>query len=192
MSDDEKTIGIFGGYDALPDSPLYRLAYQVGHELARAGFVVLNGGYDGIMAASSKGARDADGRTIGVTCPTVLIKRGSDFTHNEFLDEVVEAPDLFARIEIMMYRCGGYVFMRGGTGTLSELGLIWEYVNKGFIRPRPVVLVGDFWRPTVEAIASARPGAGRHVHFCQTAAEVAATMQAYAVAPEPRSSQKRR
>jgi uncharacterized protein (TIGR00725 family) len=184
MSGSKTTIGIFGGYDALPESPLYKVAYQVGQELARAGFVVLNGGYDGIMAASSKGAKDAGGRTVGVTCPTVLIKRGSDLTHNEYLDEVVEAPDLFGRIEIMMHRCGGYVFMRGGTGTLSELGMIWEYVNKGFIRPRPVVLVGDFWRPTIEAIASTRRGADRHIHFCQTAHEVAAIMTAHAVAPD--------
>ena len=56
---------------------------------------------------------------------------------NEFIDEIWEEPTLFARIETMMRHCGGYVFLEGGTGTLSELGAIWEYVNKGFISKRP-------------------------------------------------------
>ena len=185
MDPRDRTIGIFGGYHARPGSPLHQLAYEVGFELARAGFVVLNGGYDGIMAASSKGAKDAGGRTVGVTCPTVLVKRGPGLQHNPYLDEVVEAPNLLARIETMVHRCGGYAFMQGGTGTLSELGIIWEYVNKGFVRPRPLVMVGDFWASTIAAIAETRPGADRCVHHCHTPADIAATMTAHAIHPEP-------
>ena len=42
------------------------------------------------------------------------------------------------RIDKMMQMSAGYVFLEGGTGTLSELGLVWEYVAKGLIDPRPI------------------------------------------------------
>jgi len=44
--------------------------------------------------------------------------------------------------------------LAGGTGTLLELAEIWELVNKGFINPaKPIVLMGDFWRPLAELMA---------------------------------------
>jgi uncharacterized protein (TIGR00725 family) len=176
-----KTIGVFGSYAAQPGEALYALAYDVGRALGSAGFAVVNGGYDGIMRASSHGARDAGARTIGVTCPTVLRKRGTALRPNEFLDEVHEAPTMLARIEAMMRASGGYVFLEGGTGTLSELGVIWEYVNKGFIRARPLALIGDYWTELVARIAEARPGSDRHIARLTSAEPLAALMRERAV-----------
>jgi len=176
-----KTVGIFGSYAAQPDEPLYREAYALGRELGLAGFTVLNGGYDGIMRASSRGAREAGARTIGVTCPTVLKQRGSETQPNEFLDEVHEAPTMLTRIEAMMRACGAYVFFEGGTGTLSELGVTWEYVNKGFIGARPLVLVGEYWAHLMTRIARARPGADKHVFPVQGAHDVVPVIRQRAV-----------
>lgn len=172
----QKTIGIFGSYAARPGDDLYRQAFEIGRALGSAGFAVLNGGYDGTMRASSEGARAAGGRTIGVTCPTVLKKRGYALRPNAYLDEVYEAATMLVRIEAMMRACGGYVFLEGGTGTLSELGVIWEYVNKGFIRPRPLVVAGAYWRDLLGRIAGARPGADRHVRVAHSPREVAQIM----------------
>ncbi|MFH0981113.1 MAG: LOG family protein [Planctomycetota bacterium] len=177
----QKTIGIFGSYATRPGEALYRLAYTIGHALGTAGFAVLNGGYDGIMRASSQGAWEAGARTIGVTCPTVLRKRGAALRPNEFLVEIYEAPTLLTRIEAMMRACGGYVFLEGGTGTLSELGVIWEYVNKGFIRPRPIVLVGHYWADLAARIAAAREGADRHVLRVQSPETVVLMMSQHAL-----------
>ena len=177
MPTNESTIGIFGSYEPQPGSAEYEQAYQNGFELAKAGFAVLNGGYDGTMAASSKGAKDAGGSTIGVICPTVLIKRGNELQHNSWLDRVIETPDLFARIRTMMDLCNGYVFLQGGTGTLAELGMIWEHVNKGFVPPRPIVIVGGFWNPLVRAIAETRPGAARFLRFADNPERVAVILR---------------
>ena len=176
-----KTIGIFGSYAPAPGAPLYQLAYDLGLQLAQAGFRVLNGGYDGTMRAAAQGAKEAGGKTIGVTCPTVLRKRGASLKPNEFIDEVWEEPTLFARIETMMRRCGGYVFLEGGTGTLSELGAIWEYVNKGFISKRPVVVVGSYWLPLLEVLAHGRPGSDDCVFRTESARQVCEIMAAHAV-----------
>lgn len=177
----QKTIGILGSYATQPGEPLYTQAYDIGYALGNAGFAVLNGGYDGTMRASSQGARDAGAHTIGVTCPTVLTKRGAALLPNEFLDEVHEAPTMLTRIETMMRACGGYVFLEGGTGTLSELGIIWEYVNKGFISARPLVVVGAYWTDLVSRIAAAREGADRYVSRAQTPERIVEIMVEQAV-----------
>ena len=176
-----KTIGVFGSYEPQPGTPLYALAYKLGQCLGKAGFAVLNGGYDGTMRASSEGARSVGARTIGVTCPAVLRFRGRALATNPFLDEVYPAPTMLARIEAMMRASGGYVFLEGGTGTLSELAVMWEYVHKSFLRPRPLVVVGGFWEHLVERIAAARPGADRHIFRARSAEEVAGVMRRHAV-----------
>jgi predicted Rossmann-fold nucleotide-binding protein len=73
----------------------------------------------------------------------------------------------------MMDFSAGYVILEGGTGTLSEFGIVWEYVCKDLIDPRPIFVVGDFWCPLVERIRGVRPKSCRHVHCVETADEIA-------------------
>ena len=42
--------------------------------------------------------------------------------------------------------------MKGATGTLTELGATWEWINKGIIPLREIILYGDFWLPTVKTM----------------------------------------
>ena len=43
----------------------------------------------------------------------------------------------------------------GGTGTLLELAKVWELKNKGFLKAdKPIILLGGFWKPLVELIAT--------------------------------------
>ena len=39
----------------------------------------------------------------------------------------------------------GYVVLKGGTGTLVEIAMVWELVNKGLIPNKPIVAVSPFW-----------------------------------------------
>ncbi|MEJ5198439.1 MAG: DNA-binding protein, partial [Anaerolineae bacterium] len=63
-----RTIAVFGSSRREEESALYREAYELGRVLAGAGYAVLTGGYNGSMAAVSRGAAEAGGRVIGVTC----------------------------------------------------------------------------------------------------------------------------
>jgi len=46
----------------------------------------------------------------------------------------------------------------GGTGTLLELAKVWELKNKGFIKEdKTIILVGGFWKPLVDSVASDNP-----------------------------------
>ena len=170
--DGPPVICIFGSSSRRPGGPLYEQAYAIGHALAEAGYVVANGGYGGIMAASAKGAKDAGGSTIGITCTIFRTARGQPLKPNRYIDREIPRDDPLSRIDRMIRMSAGYVVLEGGTGTLSEFGLIWEYVAKGLIAPRPIFVVGDFWKPVVDRILAARPRHGRNVHCVQTAEQI--------------------
>jgi hypothetical protein len=165
-------VCIFGSYAPKPGDPLWQTAYDIGHQLATAGYDVCNGGYDGTMFASAQGAKDAGGATIGVTCSIFGGYRGKKLEANPAIDTEIHHEDVLDRIQEMMHMGVAYVVLEGGTGTLSELGIIWEFVAKGLIEPRPIFVVGDFWRPLVERVVSARRKHGKHIHCVDTAEEI--------------------
>ena len=169
-------VCIFGSYSPRPGDPLWDQAYAIGHALARAGYVVANGGYDGIMHASAKGAKDAGGSTIGVTCAVFGNDRGKVLKANPCIDREILHDDVLRRIEAMMTMSAAYVILEGGTGTLSEFGIVWEYVCKGLIAPRPIFIVGDFWVPVVEAVRRVRPQHCDCIHLVSRAEEIVAVL----------------
>lgn len=163
-TDGRPVVCIFGSYSPRPESPLWEQAYAIGHALATAGYVVANGGYDGTMRASAQGAKDAGGRTIGVTCAVFSNYRGKFMKANPYIDQEVCHDDILKRIEAMVHMSAAYVILEGGTGTLSEFSIVWEYVCKGLITPRPIFVVGDFWLPVVDVIRRVRPQHCECVH----------------------------
>ena len=64
-------ITVFGGSQPKEGDAAYAEAYQLGKLLAEAGHAVLTGGYIGTMEAASKGANEAGGHVIGVTCTDI-------------------------------------------------------------------------------------------------------------------------
>lgn len=168
-------ICVFGSYEPCEGQPLFELAYHIGHELARAGFVVCNGGYGGTMLAAARGAKDAGGTTIGVTCSIFKDAMGQPAQPNAYIDREIRHDSLLDRIEAMMQLGRGFVILEGGTGTLAEFSIVWEFVCKKFIPPRPIYLVGEFWKPVAESILAIRPRHGEHLHFVQTADQIAAS-----------------
>ncbi len=141
-----KVITIFGSSRPREGEPEYSEAYNVGKELALAGFVVCNGGYGGTMEASARGAKEAGGTTIGVTVDAF------DRIANRWIDKEIREPSLVRRIGTLVETGSGYVIVKGGTGTLLELAYVWEYLNKGFIPEKPIIVVGNFWRGVVDTL----------------------------------------
>ena len=143
----EHTVTIFGSSRPREGEREYLLAYEVGKELAKAGFVVCNGGYAGIMEASARGAKDAGGKTIGIIAD-VFASRNA----NKWIDTTVAAKSLIDRMMELISRGDAYVVLKGGTGTLLEFAAVWEFLNKGLMRERPIVVVGSFWDGVVATL----------------------------------------
>lgn len=137
---------IFGSSKPVEGEDEYEFARRLGYELGKVGFTICNGGYGGTMEATSRGAREAGAKTIGVTVSTF---GGSA---NRWVEQEIKAKDLFERLRILIEKGDAYVVLRGGTGTLVELSLVWELMNKGLIELKPFVAV-NFWTPIVETIS---------------------------------------
>jgi uncharacterized protein (TIGR00730 family) len=155
----DKTITIFGTAKAKFGGAAYTLAYKTGKLLAQAGFTIANGGYGGTMLAAAKGAAEASGKIIGVTC--------SAFTQtaNEYISREIVTTSLDERLDTLIKLGQAYVVLPGGTGTLLELAKVWELKNKGFIEAdKPIILVGRFWKPLVDLIAADDPDSNRCIH----------------------------
>ncbi len=142
-----KTIGVFGSSRRDDASPFWAEAYELGRVLATAGYAVLSGGYGGSMGAVSRGAAECGGCVVGVTCATF-----DPAPCNPWLTEEVKAPTLMARLATMIERADGFVALRGGIGTLSEITLVWSLLQTNELRGKPLVLLGADWRPVVDAL----------------------------------------
>ena len=160
---DEIVVSIFGTGRVRPGEPAFVLAEQVGRALAQAGFTIANGGYGGTMLAAAKGAAEAGGKVIGVTCRA--FKRS---VANEFVTREVVADSLQERLHNLIKAGRAYVVLPGGTGTLLELASVWELKNKGFLDDaKPIILMGESWRPLVDLVAADDPRCARQVVFAE-------------------------
>ena len=146
----EKTVAIFGTGRATVGDPAYKLAYEMGRLLAQAGFTIVNGGYGGAMLATAKGASEAGGEVIGVTCSA--FKRS---TANQYITREIVTESLDERLDTLIRLGQAYVVLGGGTGTLLELAKVWEFKNKGFLEAhKPIILIGRYWKPLVDLVAA--------------------------------------
>ena len=168
MANAQKTVAIFGTSKARVGAGIFEQAFKLGALLAENGMTVTNGGYGGVMLASAQGARSKGGTTIGVTCSK--FGRGGA---NEYVSEEIRTKSLQERLERLVNAGDAYVVLPGGTGTLLELGHIWEFKNKHFLdESKPIIIVGSFWKPLVEMITNIDGESADHVTVVQTVEEV--------------------
>ena len=148
-------VAVFGSSRAVPGDGDYETAAEVGRLLAEAGFGVVNGGYDGLMAAVSQGVAEAGGRVIGVTAPAFFPGRSGA---NRFVAEEIQTACLTERLHVMSQRTAAAIVLPGSIGTFTELAVYWNDAYLAPLReapPRPVVALGGRWRPLLEQLEAA-------------------------------------
>ncbi len=137
---------IFGSAVAHPGEPAYQAAQALGSSLATMGWSVATGGYGGTMEAVSRGARQAGGHTLGVTCDQIEAWRG--VVPNTWISEEIRCHSLRERMYELIQRGRVLMALPGGIGTLSEVALSWSLIQTMEIGPRPLILIGAGWRTT--------------------------------------------
>jgi len=142
----QRVITVFGSSRIAEGDAFYAEARALGRALAAAGFVVCSGGYGGVMEAVSRGAKDAGGRTLGVTAAAFRSRV------NRWVDEEFRVTTWEERLFELVRRGQGYVACRGGTGTLVELAVVWEMLNKRIMLHKPFAVLGGFWEPVLERV----------------------------------------
>jgi uncharacterized protein (TIGR00730 family) len=168
-SNSQRVISIFGGSSPREGSAAYQDAFDVGSLLAQRGFAVATGGYSGTMTAVSHGASEAGGQVIGVTCDQ--IERFRPLGPNPWIDEEIRFSTLQDRLIHLVRNNDGMIALPGGIGTLSEMALAWSYLQVGEISPRPLSLLGEIWRETVNGFVDplyVRDDHVRLLHFADS------------------------
>jgi uncharacterized protein (TIGR00725 family) len=145
-------VTVFGSSRPREGEEQYAAAMTLGAELAAKGLVVCSGGYGGVMEAVSRGAKNAGGQTLGITAKFFRARA------NKWVDEEIRMKTWQERLFELVRRGRGYVACRGGTGTLVELAVVWEMLNKGAMARRPLVVLGDFWRPVIDRVREVELG----------------------------------
>ena len=141
----ERIVTIFGGSKCNENSEEYQQAMEIGSRLAEAGFTICTGGYLGVMEAASRGAREKGGRVFGI----VMNQFKSE--PNRYLTDKVASAHFYERLQNLITRSVGFIAIRGGMGTVTEISLVWNKLMTGVLEPRPLVLLGDSWKKVVEA-----------------------------------------
>jgi uncharacterized protein (TIGR00730 family) len=142
-------ISVFGSSTPEPGSADYETARDLGRRLAQSGFTVQTGGYVGVMEGASRGANEAGGHVIAVTCDQIEDFR--PLKANRWVKEEIRHPTLRERVLYLVDCCDGIVVMPGGIGTLSELALAWSFAQVGEMTPKPIIPVGGLWQRTLAA-----------------------------------------
>ena len=147
-----KTITVFGSSRPEDGHADYAEALELGRALAAAGFAVCTGGYGGVMEAVSRGARESGGRVRAVTSTFFRART------NRWVEEETSVSTWQDRLFELVRLGDGYVACKGGTGTLVELAVVWEMLNKRAMEPKPFVVLGAFWQPILERVREVERG----------------------------------
>ena len=141
----ERIVTIFGGSKCGEESVEYRQARRVGQLLAQAGYTICTGGYLGVMEAASRGAHERGGRVLGIVMNQFKAEP------NRYLTDKVATAHFYERLQHLIMRSIGFIVVRGGMGTVTEMSLVWNKLQTRVIEPRPLVLLGECWPPLIEA-----------------------------------------
>ncbi len=147
-------VAVFGGANTRPGESDYDQALLLGAGLARNGHMVMTGGYIGVMEAVSKGAAQAGGHVIGVTCDEIEAFR--PIKPNPWIKEEWRFITLSERIMNLVNRCDAAIALPGGVGTLAEVSILWNQMLIRAIPRKPMILVGDGWKTIFDSLFNAQ------------------------------------
>jgi predicted Rossmann-fold nucleotide-binding protein len=154
----EFIVTVFGSSRPREGDADYEEARILGRALAKHGFSVCSGGYGGVTAEFFKSAE-----------------------LNSWVDVEVRMNTWEERLFELIRRADGFVACKGGTGTLVELAVVWEMLNKSVMTGKPFAVLGDFWQPVLDRVREVELGHpapwgeanGRLVYAATTPGDVA-------------------
>ena len=134
---DRPAVSMFGSARLPSTSPWYALTERTAAGFAREGFAVVTGGGPGLMEAANRGARSADGLSVGLNIELPFEQRS-----NDFLDIEHTFKHFYVRKTMFVKAAEGFVVLPGGFGTLDEFYEALTLIQTGKVQHFPIVLVG--------------------------------------------------
>lgn len=137
-------VSIFGSARFHKGHQYYEMAEKVALQLTKVGFGVITGGGPGLMEAGNKGARDGEGKSVGLTIRLPFESDANAYVDRDYL---IQFNYFFARKVMLVKYAQGFVVLPGGLGTLDEFFESLTLMQTGKINAFPVVLMGKkYWQ----------------------------------------------
>jgi uncharacterized protein (TIGR00730 family) len=134
-------VSIFGSARTKPDDPMYEHARELAAKLSDQGFTVITGGGPGIMEAANRGAKEAEGVSVGLA-----IELPREHGPNPYVDIAQYFRYFFVRKTMFVKYAQAFVIFPGGFGTFDELFESLTLVQTDKIDHFPIILFGsDYW-----------------------------------------------
>lgn len=147
-----KNIAFFGDANISPADETYKAAFDAANELARRGYVIVDGGGPGVMEAATSGAVAGGGKTITITFDPVNAPGFEGKYIKNVGDEEIVTTNYIERMFKLMEYGDIFIIFKGGSGTLSEFGTAWVLAKIYFGHHKPFILFGEHWIPIIDAI----------------------------------------
>ncbi len=147
-----KNVAIFGSADIDDKHPLYLETFKAARYLAYHDKVVIDGGGPGVMAAATKGAQAAGGKTIAVTFYPEDMPEFEGRYYKNIVDKEIKTASYIERMFGLIDRADAFIIFQGGTGTLSEWSTAWLLSHLYFGNHKPLILYGEFWKDVMKVI----------------------------------------
>ncbi len=143
----------FFGDSAIPeDDTIYKSVFEAAKLLAQNEYVIVNGGGPGLMKAATDGAESVDGDTVAVYWEPKLASFFEGKNLANVADETDSQSNYVNRTFGLIEKGDAYVVCKGGTGTISEFGLVWCLAKLYFGVHKPIVLYGEFWPHLIDCM----------------------------------------
>ena len=136
-------ISIFGSARTKPTDPYYLLSVEIARKLVERGYGIITGGGPGIMEAANKGAREGNGKSVGLNINLPFEQGANPYIDR---DKLINFDYFFVRKLMLVKYAQAFVIMPGGFGTLDELFESITLIQTKKIGKFPIVLVGtSYW-----------------------------------------------
>lgn len=137
-----RAVSVFGSARTPPDHPMYRDAQALASLLVRDNFAVITGGGPGIMEAGNRGAKEANGTSIGLN---IVLPQEQD--PNPYQTVSIDFKYFYVRKVCFVKYANAFVIFPGGFGTMDELFELVCLIQTLKVQPAPVVLYNSkFWK----------------------------------------------
>ena len=151
-----KAVSIFGSARTKPESKHYKLAEEIAYHISKLGYAIITGSGPGLMEAANKGARRAEGYSIGLN-----IQLPHEQKPNKFVDTILSFRYFFVRKVMFVKYAKAFVILPGGFGTLDEFFEAITLIQTNRIPKFPVILFDSkYWKPLLEWLKSTVYGHG--------------------------------
>lgn len=145
-------VSIFGSARTHPENEYYLLAEDIAYKLTKSGYGVISGGGGGIMEAANKGARRAEGRSVGLNIHLPFEQKPNEYIDH---DKLLNFKYFFVRKVMFVRYAQGFIVLPGGLGTLDEMFEALTLIQTMKIAKFPIVLVGTkYWAGLIDWLQS--------------------------------------